>query len=208
MLVACSLCYSAASVSRRKIASGRIRAGSASVEHVTPPDLDAAWAIGERFVDQSFSIVDRASFAVMERLGVHRAIAFDDDFAVYRFGPGASTPSRSCADTPRRSSSPVPMKHLGGPGRLALSGPDVLGRPGLEPRAARGDDRQPEAQVGVGQLVAIAPRAQRGSGSRSTSPARWRAASGRLSAPEGRPATREMALKVRSPAAIAARIAR
>ncbi len=66
---------------------GGIRAGGASVEHVTPPDLDAAWAIGERFVDQSFSIVDRASFAVMERLGVHRAIAFDDDFAVYRFGP-------------------------------------------------------------------------------------------------------------------------
>ena len=23
----------------------------------------------------------------MERLGVHRAVAFDDDFAVYRFGP-------------------------------------------------------------------------------------------------------------------------
>jgi predicted nucleic acid-binding protein len=31
-------------------------------------------------------IVDRTSFAVMERLGVHRAAAFDDDFAVYRFG--------------------------------------------------------------------------------------------------------------------------
>ncbi len=23
----------------------------------------------------------------MERLGVHRAVTFDDDFAVYRFGP-------------------------------------------------------------------------------------------------------------------------
>lgn len=64
-----------------------LRAGAATIEHVTPVDLDAAWRIGEAFPDQSFSIVDRTSFAVMERLGVHRAVAFDDDFAVYRFGP-------------------------------------------------------------------------------------------------------------------------
>jgi len=64
-----------------------IRAGTARVEHVTPADLDAAWRIGEAFADQEFSLVDRTSFAVMERLGVHRALAFDDDFAVYRFGP-------------------------------------------------------------------------------------------------------------------------
>jgi predicted nucleic acid-binding protein len=63
-----------------------VRAGAASVEQVTPADLEAAWSTGERFADQSFSIVDRTSFAVMERLGVHRAVAFDDDFAVYRFG--------------------------------------------------------------------------------------------------------------------------
>jgi len=65
---------------------GSLRAGAAQVEHVTPADLEAAWAIGEAFADQSFSIVDRTSFAVMERLGVHRAVAFDDDFTVYRFG--------------------------------------------------------------------------------------------------------------------------
>ena len=64
-----------------------LRAGAATVEHVTPADLDAAWAIGEAFADQEFSLVDRTSFAAMERLGVHRAVAFDDDFAVYRFGP-------------------------------------------------------------------------------------------------------------------------
>lgn len=64
-----------------------IRAGAAALEHVTPADLDAAWRIGEAFPDQRFSLVDRTSFAVMERLGVHRAVAFDDDFAVYRFGP-------------------------------------------------------------------------------------------------------------------------
>lgn len=46
----------------------------------------AALRIGESFPDQSFSIVDRTSFTVMERLGVHRAISLDDDFAVYRFG--------------------------------------------------------------------------------------------------------------------------
>lgn len=66
---------------------GSIRAGGVTIEPVLLADLDAARAIGERFVDQSFSIVDRTSFAVMERLGVHRAVAFDDDFAVYRFGP-------------------------------------------------------------------------------------------------------------------------
>jgi uncharacterized protein len=38
------------------------------------------------FADQNFSIVDRTSFAVMERLGLTRAISFDDDFAVYRYG--------------------------------------------------------------------------------------------------------------------------
>lgn len=64
-----------------------LRAGAVALEHVTPADLDAAWRIGEAFADQSFSLVDRTSFAVMERLGVHRAVAFDDGFAVYRFGP-------------------------------------------------------------------------------------------------------------------------
>jgi predicted nucleic acid-binding protein len=64
----------------------RIRSGAAHVEFITPGDLEAAWAIGEIFPDQSFSIVDRTSFAVMERLGLTRAATFDDDFAVYRYG--------------------------------------------------------------------------------------------------------------------------
>jgi predicted nucleic acid-binding protein len=59
----------------------------ARVEHVSAADLEAAWTIAERFPDQLFSIVDRTSFAVMERLGIHRAVTFDDDFAIYRFGP-------------------------------------------------------------------------------------------------------------------------
>lgn len=64
-----------------------IRSGAASVEPVVAADLEVAWAIGQAFADQDFSIVDRTSFAVMERLGALRAASFDSDFAVYRFGP-------------------------------------------------------------------------------------------------------------------------
>ena len=63
-----------------------VRRGAAQLERVLPADLDAACAIGEAFRDQDFSIVDRTSFAVMERLGLARAASFDDHFAVYRFG--------------------------------------------------------------------------------------------------------------------------
>ena len=41
-----------------------------------------------RYGDQDFSVVDRTSFAVMLRLGVTTALAFDHDFAVFRWGPG------------------------------------------------------------------------------------------------------------------------
>jgi uncharacterized protein len=64
-----------------------LRNGLAAVETVLPADLDRAWRIGELFSDQDFSIVDRTSFAVMERLGVTAAASFDDDFAIYRYGP-------------------------------------------------------------------------------------------------------------------------
>jgi uncharacterized protein len=65
---------------------GQIRDGAAPVEKVTALDLERAWVIGETFPDQNFSIVDRTSFAVMERLGLTRAASLDDDFAVYRYG--------------------------------------------------------------------------------------------------------------------------
>lgn len=64
-----------------------LRSGVATLEPVGPADLQAAWSIGRDFPDQDFSLVDRTSFAVMERMGIERAAAFDDDFAVYRFGP-------------------------------------------------------------------------------------------------------------------------
>ena len=52
-----------------------------------PADLDAAWVAGEVSPDHGFSLVDRSSFAVMQRLGVNRAIALEADFATLRFGP-------------------------------------------------------------------------------------------------------------------------
>lgn len=65
---------------------GGIRDGAAMVEPVGTADLEVAWSIGRSFPDQDFSLVDRTSFAVMQRLGIHRAATFDRDFAIYRFG--------------------------------------------------------------------------------------------------------------------------
>ena len=56
----------------------------------TPEDVRAALRIGELFGDQDFSIVDRTSWAVMERHGIDEAASFDVDYAVYRYGPGLS----------------------------------------------------------------------------------------------------------------------
>ena len=54
---------------------------------VDAADLDAAWRIAQAFSDQSFSFVDCATFALMERTGIHDAFAFDSHFLLYRFGP-------------------------------------------------------------------------------------------------------------------------
>ena len=73
----------------RKAAEGfwrGVREGAVVLEKVTQADMEAAWASGEVFADQDFSLVDRTSFAVMERLGITRVASFDDDFAVYRYG--------------------------------------------------------------------------------------------------------------------------
>lgn len=63
-----------------------VRGGGAAVEPVTLADLEVAFAVGAAFPDQDFSIVDRSSFAVMQRLAVFRAASFDEHFAIFRFG--------------------------------------------------------------------------------------------------------------------------
>jgi predicted nucleic acid-binding protein len=60
----------------------------AHLESVTAADLQAAWSMGRDFSDQDFSLVDRTSFAVTQRLGLEQVASFDDHFAVFRFGPG------------------------------------------------------------------------------------------------------------------------
>ncbi len=63
-----------------------LRRGVAVIEAVTAADLEVAWAVGEQFADQDFSLVDRTSFAIMQRLGIERAASLDDDLAVFRYG--------------------------------------------------------------------------------------------------------------------------
>ena len=65
-----------------------LRKGVASVERTTSTDLESARPVGEHFLDQDFSLVDRTSFSLMQRLGISRVITFDNDFAVFRYGRG------------------------------------------------------------------------------------------------------------------------
>ena len=65
-----------------------IRKGIARVEVSLLGDLEAAASIAAAFADQDFSLADRTSWAVMERLGVTEAVSLDRDFRVYRYGPG------------------------------------------------------------------------------------------------------------------------
>ena len=67
---------------------GGIRGGIARIEVSGLADLETAAAIGVAFPDQDFSLSDRTSWAIMERLGIHEAVTLDNDFRVYRFGPG------------------------------------------------------------------------------------------------------------------------
>ena len=65
-----------------------IRGGIARIEVSGLADLEVAAAIGAAYADQRFSLSDRTSWAVMERLGIHEALTLDSDFRVYRYGPG------------------------------------------------------------------------------------------------------------------------
>jgi predicted nucleic acid-binding protein len=65
----------------------RVMAGAADLHFVTMADLERATQVRRSFPDQGFSLVDCTSFVVMERLRLQRVASFDDDFALYRFGP-------------------------------------------------------------------------------------------------------------------------
>lgn len=56
-----------------------------SVQRITVDDEARAIAIIARYTDKSFSYADATSFAVMERLGLRRAFAFDPHFRQYGF---------------------------------------------------------------------------------------------------------------------------
>jgi len=66
-----------------------LRAGIVAVLDVRHDDLERAREVLVRFPDQTFSLVDATSFAVMEREEIVRAFAFDAHFRVYRFGEGS-----------------------------------------------------------------------------------------------------------------------
>jgi uncharacterized protein len=53
---------------------------------ITAQDLQRGRDIGREWADQAFSIVDCTSFALMERLDIRRAFAFDKHFRIVRFG--------------------------------------------------------------------------------------------------------------------------
>ena len=67
-----------------------IRQGAAELESVIAADMEAAWLIGQRYPDQDFSLTDRTSFAMMERLQVLDVATLDKDFAIYRYGGNKS----------------------------------------------------------------------------------------------------------------------
>ena len=53
------------------------------MERITPEDEEKAREIIRRYTDKSFSYTDATSFAVMERLGIKEAFAFDPHFRQY-----------------------------------------------------------------------------------------------------------------------------
>ncbi len=59
----------------------RVFAGKiARLEWVTPTDVRAAWNIFQSYADKGWSFTDCVSRAVMERLGIETAFAFDLHF--------------------------------------------------------------------------------------------------------------------------------
>ena len=64
-----------------------IASGVARIESTTVSDFEAAQAMVTDYPDQAFSLTDRTSWALMERLAMTQALAFDADFRIHRYGP-------------------------------------------------------------------------------------------------------------------------
>lgn len=62
---------------------GLVEADSFFVVRVSKGDEERAIALVRAHVDKSYSLCDALSFAVMERLGIKEAVAFDRDFLSY-----------------------------------------------------------------------------------------------------------------------------
>ncbi len=61
------------------------RSNLLTVEHLDEELESDAWALLRRYADQPFSFVDGASFALMKRLKLKQALAFDKHFAAAGF---------------------------------------------------------------------------------------------------------------------------
>ncbi|WP_369721280.1 type II toxin-antitoxin system VapC family toxin [Bradyrhizobium sp. LLZ17] len=70
----------------------RLRDAGVRIEPVIAADLEAAWEIKRNFPEESFSFIDRTSFALMERIGITQAASFNPDFAAYQPGRGRKRP--------------------------------------------------------------------------------------------------------------------
>ena len=66
-----------------RVAGSLLRQQTAVLEKVTEEDLTQALSIFRKYADHSFSFVDCTSFAVMDRLGLPHAFAFDHHFDEY-----------------------------------------------------------------------------------------------------------------------------
>lgn len=69
----------------------RLRETDAVVEPVTTSDIEAARQMSDAYPGEELSVVDRTSFAVMQRCGITRAATFRSSFEIFRYGPRKKT---------------------------------------------------------------------------------------------------------------------
>lgn len=63
-----------------KVGEMLLEQGAVPLIRVTVADEGKAWQMFKRYADKCFSFVDCTSFALMRRLGIRSAFAFDQDF--------------------------------------------------------------------------------------------------------------------------------